>query len=155
MPDQFSLFSEAAALGFLLGVYYDVFRALRAYYRIDNARIIFITDSLFWFTATVYCLWFIFYYRWGEIYIYTYFGLAVGAAAYFFWFSSYLFKFWYKFFSVIMRAVTFALQLVQRAMDIAAYPARRVSASFGTGIKRINNMCPTRRILHYIYRKRK
>ncbi|HHX87421.1 MAG TPA: hypothetical protein GX693_04475, partial [Firmicutes bacterium] len=128
MPDQFSLFSEAAALGFILGAYYDVFRALRACYRINNVRVMFITDSLFWFSATVYCLWYIFYYRWGEIYTYTYFGLVVGAAVYFFWVSSYLFKFWYRFFSVVMRVVRSALQLAQRAVDIAAYPARRASA---------------------------
>lgn len=155
MPDQFTLFSEAAALGLLLGAYYDIFRALRACCRIRNLRLVFISDSLFWLSATVYCLWFIFYYRWGEIYTFTYFGLAVGAVAYFFWLSPFLFKFWYKLFSAVIQAGVFIRRVLQRATAIAACPAGRVSAGVGAGLKKVKNISPVRRIFHHIYRNKK
>ena len=60
MSNQFTLFCEAAALGLLVGANYDIFRAFRASCRIRRTSLVFVTDIFFWFTATIYCLWFIF-----------------------------------------------------------------------------------------------
>ena len=142
MPDQFSLFSEAMVLGLLLGAYYDLFRALRACCRMRRVLLVFITDGLFWFTATIYCLWFIFYYRWGEIYTFTYIGLASGAVAYYFLLSPHLFGFWYKLMIGLVRIGLFIQQMGRQIQGIFAYPLGRVKKIPGV-----------RRIFHSIYRK--
>ncbi len=154
MPDQFILFVEATALGLLLGIYYDIFRAIRACCRIRNLPLVFVTDSLFWFTATIYCMWFIFYYRWGEIYTFTYLGLAAGATVYFCCFSPCLFKFWFRVISVLVQAGTLIRRALWRASAIAVYPAGRLSAGVA-GLKRIGNIPAVRRIFCHISRKKK
>ncbi len=155
MSNQFTLFCEAALMGLLVGINYDVFRALRACCRIRRRSLVFITDILFWFTATVYCLWFIFYYRWGEIYTFTYFGLAVGAVLYFLWASRYLFQFWYKYFSIIVNILVLTRRMLRRVLAIAACPVGWISAGALAGAKKAKNIYVIRRIFHYIYRKKK
>ncbi len=154
MSNQFILFCEAAALGLLVGANYDIFRALRACCRIKRTSLVFITDIFFWLSATIYCLWFIFYYRWGEIYTFTYFGLAVGAVAYFPLLSPHFFKFWYKFFSAVIKFLALIRRMFRRLLTIVACPAIWISTGAGAGVKKVKNIHAARRIFHYIYRKK-
>ncbi len=155
MPDQFTLFTEAAALGLLLGANYDIFRALRACYQIKKITLVFVTDSLFWLTATIYCLWYIFYCRWGEIYPFTYFGLAVGAAVYFCWLSPCLFKIWHKLFSGVIQAGAFSRGILKRVLAIVSFSTDRISTGMGTKLKVVKNLSSVRRVFHHIYRNKK
>lgn len=102
---QFLAFLEAVALGGALAACYDIYRALhpRRPRRRLSVVLLIIADCLFWVLAAFACLAVMIRFRWGEVYFYTYLGLAGGGAGYFYLLSRFLLPFWNKLFALAGR----------------------------------------------------
>ncbi len=100
---QLIAFLEAMAMGAFYAAVYDLYRALRMQFRRLPAAISVTADCLFWVAAAVATILFLFYRRRGEIYTYTYGGLAGGFIVYFYFFSNYLLPIWQKGFGLLFR----------------------------------------------------
>lgn len=72
----------SCGLGFLLGVYYDVFRVARLVMR-SSKRVIFFQDLFFFVSAAVLTFFFALSVMGGELRFYLFFGSGLGFAAYY------------------------------------------------------------------------
>lgn len=93
---QVEIFLEVFLLGFVLSFVYDIYRAFRLQWRRVRGEWLFFGDIVFWILSTLACLWFLFTFRWGEVHLYTYAGLAAGSGFYFAVLSRLLLGFWRK-----------------------------------------------------------
>ncbi|NLA26133.1 MAG: hypothetical protein GX878_01925 [Firmicutes bacterium] len=94
---------EAFVLGMICAFAYDLYRSVRVQFRRLPFAASFIGDCFFWLVAAAATVLFLFYRRWGEIYAYTYGGLAGGFIFYFYYFSNILFPLWQKGFAFLFR----------------------------------------------------
>ena len=81
---QLIAFLEALAMGAFFAAVYDLYRSLRMQFRRLPAALSVTADCLFWIAAAAATILFLVYRRWGEIYAYTYCGLAGGFIIYFY-----------------------------------------------------------------------
>ncbi len=100
---QIIAFLEALVLGMLYAAAYDLYRSIRAQFRRLPFAPSFIADCCFWIAAAVATVVFLFYRRWGEIYAYTYGGIAGGFVIYFYCFSEILYPLWRRAFGALFR----------------------------------------------------
>lgn len=100
---QLIAFLEALAMGAFFAAVYDLYRSLRMQFRRLPAALSVTADCLFWIAAAAATILFLVYRRWGEIYAYTYCGLAGGFIIYFYFFSSFLLPLWQKGFGFLFR----------------------------------------------------
>lgn len=100
---QLIAFFEALLLGTLYAAVYDFYRSVGVRLRRFSAVLSFAADCLFWIAAAAVTIVFLVYRRRGEIYGYTYGGLAGGFFIYFYFFSKYLFPVWKKGFSALFK----------------------------------------------------
>ncbi len=98
---QLVAFLEALLLGTLYAAVYDLYRSIGVRLRRLSAALSFAVDCLFWIAAAAFAIVFFVCRRWGEIFGYTYGGLAGGFIIYFCLFSKYLFPVWEKTFSAL------------------------------------------------------
>ncbi len=100
---QLIAFLEALLLGSVYAAVYDFYRSIGVQIRRFSAALSFSADCIFWIAAAAATIAFLVYRRWGEIFVYTYGGLAGGFIIYFNFFSKYLFPVWVKGFSALFR----------------------------------------------------
>jgi len=97
--DQLFAFTEAVVLGAALAICFDVYRAVRFQIRRHLLKLLLIAaDCLYWIAAALACIIIIISRRWGEIYFYSYLGLAGGFSLYLVMLSRFLLPFWNAFF---------------------------------------------------------
>ncbi len=80
---QFSLFAVALLLGGGLGIVLDIYRVLRSGWGQKHG----LSDFIFWIIITAASLGVIIFFTRGEVYFYTYLGLAAGYLCYYTLFS--------------------------------------------------------------------
>lgn len=100
---QLIAFLEALLLGVVYAAIYDFYRSIGVQLRRFSAYLSFAADCFFWIAAAAATVAFLVYRRWGEIFVYTYGGLAGGFIIYFYFFSKYLFPLWVKGFAAFFR----------------------------------------------------
>jgi len=84
--DQLFAFFVTIGIGFLAGILFDVYRVFRGLWRPKKLGT-FIGDILFWFVMTVIVFILLLVGNWGEIRIYVFIGIALGAYLYVRFFS--------------------------------------------------------------------
>lgn len=131
--NQLTGFADAALLGFLLAAGYDCYRAFRAGSGLRSPVVIFCIDFLFWVAATIFCLWHLFAYRWGEVFFSTYVSLAAGAAGYFILFSRFILPLWRRFFDRFFHVLGRMGRFTVSAGRVASRPFART----GTVLRQI------------------
>ena len=87
---------EAVALGLIYAAVFDLYRSVRMQFRRMHVVLSVIADCSFWLAAAIATVIFLVYRRWGEVYVYTYVGLAGGFMIYFYFFSNFLLPVWLK-----------------------------------------------------------
>lgn len=114
-------------LGFCFGVFFDLYRVLRRL-STPGQLLTATTDLLFWITYTVWVYIALLRLNSGEVRVFLLFSLAVGAAAYFLWFSRSLRRAWYF---VLCRVISFVIRvngmintLLDTALRIIIWPYR-------------------------------
>lgn len=104
---QFVSFLKAAGLGALLAFYFDLYRAFSSQIKRHlPGLILFAADCLFWVIAALSCIAFVIFLMWGEIYFYSYLGLAAGFGLYLLTISRILLPFWHQVFAAVLRGLT-------------------------------------------------
>lgn len=123
--EQLYTFLEALALGIVLAVIYDLYRAARRQgFRRPPAAALFIVDCLFWILAALACLATLIARRWGEVHFYTYLGLAAGAGGYFYLLSRFFFPAWNKAFAYLFGLFRTAYRCTTRFFTAVTAPFR-------------------------------
>lgn len=126
--EQLALFLEALALGFAIGLGYDFYRAFCFYRGRPPAAALFLGDCLFWLLATGASLIYLLLYRGGQLYFYSYAGLALGALIYFSLLSGFLRRWWSKLLRVLFpfggRLKAAGLRLAGLLLPPLAWPGK-------------------------------
>ncbi len=117
---QFIIFMEAIIIGFILGFLLDFYRSLRNTISLSH-NITILTDFIFWIVATVSSLVLLVLILWGEVHLYTYFGLVGGFFIYYFLLSRYILFLWNKVFGIVMIIIRFLLKCIRSLLVICMF----------------------------------
>ena len=133
---QLLSFLKAAGLGALLAFYFDLYRALSSQIKRYLPRLVlFAADCLFWVIAALSCIAFVIFMMWGEIYFYSYLGLAGGFGLYLLTISRILLPFWQQVFAAVLRGLAWLIDAIGSAARAMATPvcwlARQLAAAAG------------------------
>jgi spore cortex biosynthesis protein YabQ len=142
---QLFSFLEATGLGALLAFCFDLYRALCSQTKRYLPKIIlFAADCLFWVVAALSCIAVIIFLMWGEIYYYSYLGLAAGFGLYLLSISRFLLPFWNRVFAAVLRCLARLMTAIGRIIRMLMAPVYRVArlsgvaaGGFGPAIKRL------------------
>lgn len=86
LTSQIYAFCVTVLTGFLLGIFFDMYRVLRGVIR-PRGIITHLGDLLFWFISTGFIFLLLLFGNWGEIRFYVFVGVALGVMVYLRWFS--------------------------------------------------------------------
>lgn len=119
---QFNLLFFSLIGGFITGVSFDIYRAIRGN-QIENKIIIFVEDTLFWVLISIIVFIFLFYKDGAIINTYSYAFIIIGIYIYFKFFSSKLIIFEIRLFDIISRNLRITFNIIM-------YPFRLVINHF-------------------------
>lgn len=127
--DQLYAFLEAFFQGCILAACFDFYRALRMYlFKRKKPVISVIADLFFWLLVTIIFIITIILRRWGDIHLYTYAGLILGCAAYFYLLSGFFFHLWLKVLHVAACVLERLFAWIAGAVGATAGHARKLKA---------------------------
>lgn len=86
LTSQVYAFCVTVLIGFLLGIFFDMYRVLRGVVR-PRKIITHLGDLLFWLLSTGFIFLLLLFGNWGEIRLYVFIGIGLGALVYLRWFS--------------------------------------------------------------------
>ncbi len=101
---QFEIFMVALLIGKAIGISIDFYRVLRNYYA-PGLRVTFFVDFIFWCILTAVIMAVIMFKLWGQMYFFSYLGLASGYLIYTYLFSRHVILFWLRLSRLIFRLV--------------------------------------------------
>lgn len=101
--EQAFLFLEALVLGGGIGFFYDIYRGIRFQTRSRLSLTTSLTGDLFyWLIVTILSIYLFMVRRWGEVHIYTYYGMGSGFILYFYFLSKPIFLLWSNIFRFLL-----------------------------------------------------
>jgi len=99
---QAEIFLTAVILGIFVGTVIDFYRSLRNYYS-PTIKTTFVLDVFLWCVLTAIIIAVIMFMLWGEVYFFTYLGLAAGYFLYLYTLSAYSLAFFYRLLNPLMK----------------------------------------------------
>ncbi len=121
--EQLSIFTASLGLGFLLGILYDIFRAIRLSVTKGKIAVV-ISDVLYFLCVGLASFLFILSLNKGEIRSYIIAGEVIGAVFYYFSFgiaamkiTDYLVKLLRRFYSFVFKVISAPFRLIKRAFS--------------------------------------
>jgi len=120
---QLEVFGEALAMGLALGILIDGYRVLRGLVA-PPVKVTHLVDFIFWCVITAVFVTVLMTRFWGELYAYSYLGLALGYLLYFYLLGDHFVFFWSKLFGIIFRAVNL---IFNPALKVVAYLVQKIS----------------------------
>lgn len=91
VENQLELFLIFITNGIIIGILFDIFRVLRKTFK-TNDIVTYLEDILFWILTGIIILYSIFTFNSGEIRLFMFLAICIGATIYLFLFSSYFIK---------------------------------------------------------------
>lgn len=120
---------QAAGMGVLLGLYYDVYRVIRIVMR-PSARVIFIQDVAFFSTASLLTFLFLLTINGGQLRVYLLLGILTGFVIYYVTIGRLV----VRFADVVTKAIAFLWGAFWRAVS---WPFRRIGRLLGRPIRKL------------------
>lgn len=126
----------AAAVGVLAGFLFDFFRILRIAFG-GKAIAVFFEDLLYWTLLAAGVFLFFLFFNNGQVRLYCFPAIAVGATAYFLSLSPFLMRFSRFFINKLKKFIKFILQLASKPIIIVRDRAKSVCRSSAAKVKAI------------------
>jgi len=145
--DQLFAFLTTISIGFLAGIIFDVYRVLRGLWKPKKLGT-FIGDIIFWLVMTVIVFTLLLIGNWGEIRIYVFIGVALGAYLYMGLLSRKfqriirsIFVLLLKIITKLWKAITWPIKMVWKIILVpVGFVLSGLSASFGFIQKRLRGI---------------
>lgn len=123
LVNQAGAFTSTIIIGMSAGLLYDYYRAVRAAYKLRKIGT-FIGDVVYWLVTTVMVFGMLLWGTWGELRLYVFIGLGLGALLYFQLFSRAAYRVFRLKFYFIHRTWALLLRTVHWLWMVVTYPVR-------------------------------
>lgn len=123
LTSQVYAFCVTMLIGFLLGIFFDVYRVLRGIIR-PRRIITHIGDLLFWIVSTGFIFLLLLFGNWGEIRLYVFIGVGLGALGYLRWFSQITLKMLGILLKILVYIENIIIKFLQYLIIVLLFPLR-------------------------------
>lgn len=120
---QVYAFCVTMLIGFLLGIFFDMYRVLRGVIR-PRRIITHLGDLLFWFVSTGFIFLLLLFGNWGEIRLYVFIGIGLGALVYLHWCSRITVKLLFFILKILSYVLDIIITFLQYLVIILLFPLR-------------------------------
>lgn len=143
LTQQIAAFVLIIILGMLIGIFYDLYRVIRNFWH-PKAKGTVLGDALFWFLITILGFSYLIFSTWGEVRIYVFLAIALGAWLYFRIFSGYvrvfllgMFSFLLGFLHTVFKILKIPLKICRQVVQIPFRFLGYFVLSVGKGLRKI------------------
>lgn len=121
--NQAGAFTSTIVIGMSAGLLYDYYRAVRTAYKLRKIGT-FIGDVVYWLLTTAMVFGMLLWGTWGELRLYVFIGIGLGALLYFYLFSRAAYRVFRLKFYIIQRTWALLLWTVHWLWMVVTYPVR-------------------------------